>query len=68
MKIHYNNGTDEKIIENVLYIQVIDGLHLVSCVMRNGKEYTISLSHIEAIMDDELSGGGKAMREGGATR
>lgn len=56
MRIHYRKDLNnpDKIIYDVLYIQVIDGNSPVSVVLRNGKELTIRLDRIEGILDDEL--------------
>jgi hypothetical protein len=55
MIIHYNNGTEEKLLRNISYIGVIDGENPVSVLTRSGKEYNIRLDHIEAILDDEIA-------------
>lgn len=52
MIIHYNNGETEKLIRNVVYIQVIGNECPVTALLSNGKELTISLDRIEAIIDD----------------
>lgn len=54
MKIHYNNGEKEKIIDNVLSIMVIDNHSPVSVCLSNGKELTISLNNIEMILDEKV--------------
>lgn len=54
MIIHYNNGTEEKLLRNISYIGVIDGEHPVSVLTKSGKEYNIRLDQIEAILDDEI--------------
>ncbi len=56
MKIHYHKSIDEpdKIITDVLYIGIVDGFTPASVVLKNGKELTIRLDRIEAILDDEL--------------
>ena len=54
MKIHYNNGEKEKIIDNVLSIMVIDNNSPVSVCLSNGKELTISLNNIEMILDEKV--------------
>lgn len=54
MKIHYNNGEKEKIIDNVLSIMVIDNHSPVLVCLSNGKELTISLNNIEMILDEEV--------------
>ena len=55
MKIHYNNGQQEKIIDNVIAIQVIGANELVTALMANGSELTISLNNIEMILDDSIT-------------
>lgn len=47
MRIHYNNGKEEKIIDNVLSIMVVDGNMPVVVSLKNGKELQISLNNIE---------------------
>ena len=61
MRIHYNNGEKEKIIDNVLSIMVIDNHSPVSVCLSNGKELTISLNNIEMILDERVfeKGGGE---------
>lgn len=54
MKIHYNNGEKEKIIDNVLSIMVIDNHSPVLVCLSNGKELTISLNNIEMILDEKV--------------
>ena len=54
MRIHYNNGEKEKIIDNVLSIMVIDNHSPVSVCLSNGKELTISLNNIEMILDEKV--------------
>jgi hypothetical protein len=51
MKIHYKKDyhSPDKIIENVLYIQVIDGNEPVNVVLRNGRELSIRLDRIEGL-------------------
>lgn len=61
MRIHYNNGEKEKIIDNVLSIMVIDNHSPVSVCLNNGKELTISLNNIEMILDE------KVFEKGGAS-
>ena len=56
MIIHYNNGEAEKLIRNVVYIQVIGNEYPVTALLSNGKELTISLDRIEAIIDDVILG------------
>jgi hypothetical protein len=54
MRIHYNNGEKDKIIDNVLSIQVIDGNQPVTVLMANGKELNVSLRNIEMILDETI--------------
>lgn len=54
MRIHYNNGEKEKIIDNVLSIMVVDSNSPVVVVLNNGKELTISLNNIEMILDEKV--------------
>lgn len=61
MKIHYNNGEIEKIIDNVLSIMVVDSNTPVVACLSNGKELTISLRNIEMILDE------KVFEKGGAS-
>lgn len=56
MRIHYKKdlNTSDKMIEDVLYVGVIDGDKPVNVVLRNGKELRIRLDRIEAFVDDEV--------------
>lgn len=54
MKIHYNNGKKEKIIDNVLSIMVVDSNSPIVACLSNGKELTISLNNIEMILDETV--------------
>lgn len=54
MRIHYNNGKEEKIIDNVLSIMVVDGNMPVVVSLKNGEELQISLNNIEMILDEEV--------------
>lgn len=54
MRIHYNNGEKEKIIDNVLSIMVVDNHSPVFVCLSNGKELTISLNNIEMILDEKV--------------
>lgn len=54
MKIHYNNGEKEKIIDNVLSIMVVDSNSPVVACLSNGKELIISLNNIEMIFDEKI--------------
>lgn len=55
MIIHYNNGTEEKLLRNISYIGVIDGENPVTVLTKSGKEYNIRIDRIEAILDDEIA-------------
>ena len=57
MIIHYNNGTEEKLLRDIAYIEVIDGEHPVTVLTKSGKEYNIRIDRIEAIFDDEIASG-----------
>ena len=54
MRIHYNNGEKEKIIDNVLSIMVIDINSPIIACLNNGKELTISLNNIEMILNETV--------------
>ena len=54
MRIHYNNGEKEKIIDNVLSIMVIDSNSPIIACLSNGKELAISLNNIEMILDETV--------------
>ena len=54
MRIHYNNGEKEKIIDNVLSIMVIDSNSPIIACLSNGKELTISINNIEMILDEKV--------------
>lgn len=54
MRIHYNNGQSEKIIDNVLSIMIIDNNAPVTVALKNGKELQLSLTNIEMILDEEI--------------
>ncbi len=56
MKIHYNNGHIEKIIDNIMAIQVVGNNVPVIAITESGHEYQISLNNIEMILDDALCG------------
>lgn len=55
MIIHYNNGETEKLIRNVIHIQVIGNGYPVIALLSNGNELTISLDRIESIIDDVIA-------------
>ncbi len=54
MRIHYNNGEKEKIIDNVLSVMVVDSNSPIVACLSNGKELTISLDNIEMILDEKI--------------
>lgn len=54
MIIHYNNGKTEKLIWDVIHIIVIGRDEPIIAVLENGRELTISLDNVEAIVDDEI--------------
>ena len=54
MFLHYNNGQEEKLITDILCINIIDGNTPAVVVLRNGKELKIRLDRIEMILDDEI--------------
>lgn len=54
MRIHYNNGEKEKIIDNVVSIMVVDSNSPIVACLSNGKELTISLNNIEMILDEKV--------------
>ena len=56
MKIHYCKaiGCPKKIIEEVKFIQIVDGNTPATIVMQSGRELTIRLDRIEAILDDDV--------------
>lgn len=54
MFLHYNNGESEKLIKNVLCVDIIDGEHPACVTLSNGTELRIRLDRIEAICDSEI--------------
>lgn len=54
MIIHYNNGKEEKLIKNVVHIEVVSENMPITALLDNDKELTISLNNIEAIVDDTI--------------
>lgn len=59
MFLHYNNGQEEKIITDVIAINIIDGNTPATVLLRNGKELRIRLDRIETILDDDIKERGK---------
>jgi len=64
--VHYNSGDKEMLIKDVIHILVVGNGEPVTVLLANGREYTISLDHIEAIVDDSIvedkSNGRKSIR------
>lgn len=56
MFLHYNNG-EEKLITDILCIDIIDGNHPAIVTLRNGKELRIRLDRIETILNDNIMDG-----------
>lgn len=54
MFIHYNNGESEKLIKNVLSVDIIDGEHPAYVTLSDGTELHIRLDRIESICDSEI--------------
>ena len=65
MIIHYNNGETEKLIRNVVHLQVIGNGYPVTALLSNGNELTISIDRIEAIIDDDIAEKGKEAENDG---
>lgn len=55
MKIHYNNGKKEKIIDDIIGIQVVGADKPIVALLENGAELRISLDNIEMILDDTVT-------------
>lgn len=54
MFLHYNNGEEEKLIKDILCIDIIDSNHHAIVTLRNGKELRIRLDRIETILNDDV--------------
>lgn len=54
MFIHYNNGQEQKLIKNVLCVDIIDGNEPAVIQLKNGKELRVRIDRIESIVDDEV--------------
>ena len=54
MFLHYNNGEEEKLITDILCIDIIDGNNPAIVTLRNGKELRIRLDRIETILNDDI--------------
>ena len=52
MFLHYNNGEKEKLIKDILSIQIIDGNTPAIITLKSGGELRIRLDRIEMIVDD----------------
>jgi hypothetical protein len=49
-----NNGEEEKLIKDILCIDIIDGNNPAIITLRNGKELRIRLDRIETILNDDV--------------
>lgn len=58
MKIHYQSEKNlaGRIIDDVLYIGIVDTHEEATVLLKNGQELTIRIDGIEAIIDDSLFG------------
>lgn len=54
MRIHYNNGEKERIIDNVLSVMIVDSNSPAIVALSNGKELAVSLNNIEMILDEKV--------------
>lgn len=54
MLLHYNNGEEEKLITDILCIDIIDSDTPAIVTLRNGKELRIRLDRIETILNDDI--------------
>lgn len=54
MFIHYNNGESQKLIKNVLCVDIVDGEHPAYVTLANGAELRIRIDRIETICDNEI--------------
>ena len=54
MVIHYNHGESEKLIKNVLCVDIINGEHPAYVTLSDGTELHIRLDRIESICDSEI--------------
>ena len=54
MFLHYNNGIKEKLIKDVLCIQIIDGNTPAIIALKSGGELRIRLDRVEMIVDDSV--------------
>ncbi len=54
MFLHYNNGEKEKLIKDILSIQIIDENTPAIITLKSGGELRIQLDRIEIIVDDSV--------------
>lgn len=54
MFLHYNNGEKEKLIKDILCIQIIDENTPAIITLKNGGELRIRLDRIEIIVEDSV--------------
>ena len=54
MFLHYNNGEKEKLIKDILCIQIIGGNTPAIITLKSGGELRIRLDRIEIIFDDSV--------------
>lgn len=54
MFLHYNNGEKEKLIKDILSIQIIDGNTPAIIALKSGVELRIRLDRVEMIVDDSV--------------
>lgn len=54
MFLQYNNGEKEKLIKDILCIQIIDGNTPAIITLKSGGELRIRLDRIEMIVDDSV--------------
>ena len=52
--LHYNNGEKEKLIKDILSIQIIDENTPAIITLKSGGELRIQLDRIEIIVDDSV--------------
>ncbi len=54
MFLHYNNGEKEKLIRDIICIQIIDENTPAIITLKSGGELRIRLDRIEMIVDDSV--------------
>lgn len=54
MFLHYNNGEKEKLIKDILCIQIIDETRPAIITLKSGGELRIRLDRIEIIVEDSV--------------